>query len=178
MNTFDFTQFPIIETKRLILRRITKDDAHSWLAVYNQPDVMKYLIDFDEAQTDLNEINDIIAWCDDIFVGKSGIRWAITLKPNNVMIGSCWFHIYSPHNRQAEIGYELIPAYQGKGLMSEAVEAVIKFGFETLSLRSIEAEVAPRNEASIKLLEKYSFNRIHLENDETEVIRYSLKKMR
>ena len=58
---------------------------------------------------------------------------------------------------RAEIGYLLHPDYQQKGIMDEALKAVIKYGFETMQLHSIEANVNPANAASMKLLEKNGF---------------------
>lgn len=102
-----FHAFPELETERLRLRRILPEDAEAWLAVWDHPDVMRYLIDFDQGTTDLADVNEIIDWADGIFSRQTGMRWAITLKPDDRMIGSCGYHLYSSANRCAEIGYEL-----------------------------------------------------------------------
>ncbi len=157
MPTFTFETFPTLETERLILRRIVRADADAWLAVHDHPEVMRYLIDFDTPTTDLAEINEIIDWADGIFKNKTGIRWAITLKPDNTMIGSCGFHVYSAHHRWAEIGYELHHAYWRRGIMQEAVTEVMRFCTDELHLHRIEANATEGNEASRGLLLKLGF---------------------
>jgi ribosomal-protein-alanine N-acetyltransferase len=57
----------------------------------------------------------------------------------------------------AEIGYELLPPYQGKGIMREAVENIISFGFNNMLLKTITAWPMPQNESSVKLLERSGF---------------------
>ena len=64
-----------------------------------------------------------------------------------------------PEHYRAEIGYMLNPAYQGKGIMSEALSIIIQYGFNNIGLHSIEANANPANQASIKLLEKIGFVR-------------------
>ncbi len=157
MTPFDFVTFPELETERLLLRRITPHDADAWLAAWNHPDVMRYLVDFEHTTTDLEEVKEIIQWADDIFAQKSGLRWAVALKPASTMIGSCGFHLYSRTNRLAEIGYELHHEYWRRGIMTEALEAVLRFGFDRLDLHRIEANVTVGNEASAGLLRSLGF---------------------
>ena len=64
LTTFTFEIFPVLETDRLRLRRITANDADAWLDVWNHPDVMRYLVDFEHTTTDLQEVNEIIQWAD------------------------------------------------------------------------------------------------------------------
>ena len=157
MNSFDFTDFPALETERLQLRHIGSRDADAWLAVWNHPDVLRYLVDFENTTTDLDEVKEIIQWADEIFAKKSGIRWAMALKPEPTMIGSCGYHLMSQSNRCAEIGYELHHDYWRRGLMREALEAVLSFGFQCLHLHRIEANVTVGNEASAGLLRSLGF---------------------
>jgi [ribosomal protein S5]-alanine N-acetyltransferase len=156
MSLFKFENFPILETQRLILRRITDDDTQAWFAVWNHPNVLRYLIDF-ETPPDKAEVKSIITWADDIFSRKTGMRWAITLKPDDVMIGSCGFHLYDKSNRWAEIGYELHHDYWRKGIMSEAVSELLRFCFEDLQLHRVEANVTVGNQASAGLLGHLGF---------------------
>ncbi len=154
---FDFERFPTLETDRLRLRRITAADAEAWLAVWNHPAVMRYLIDFDRDSTDLDEVRGIVDWADQVFADHTGIRWAISLKPDATMIGSCGFHLYSQAHRCAEIGYELHRNYWRRGLMTEALRALLRFGFHDMNLHRIEANVTVGNEASAGLLRSLGF---------------------
>ncbi len=157
MSAFDFAAFPELETERLFLRHITEADSETWLAVFNHPDVIRYLIDSENLTTDQNEIESIIKWANDIFTHQTGIRWAITLKPANRMIGSCGFHLYKQHDRCAEIGYELHFDFWRQGIMSEAVAAMLEFGFRRMQLHRIEANVTEGNQASAELLRRLGF---------------------
>ena len=96
-------------------------------------------------------------WAERIVAEKSGIRWAITLKPDGRMIGSCGFHLYDRRHRRVEIGYELHSDYWRRGIMSEAVGAVLKFCFDSLDLHRVEADVVEGNAASAALLQKQGF---------------------
>ena len=157
MTPFAFTSFPVLETGRLRLRRILPADADAWLAVWNHPDVMRHLIDFQQPTTDLDEVNSLIQWADDILKNQSGMRWAVTLKPDATLIGSCGFHLYSRANRCAEIGYELHHDYWRRGIMLEALSDLLRFGFEAMQLHRIEANVTVGNEASAGLLRRLGF---------------------
>ena len=85
--------------------------------------------------------------------------WAISIKPEEKLVGTiCLWHIVK-ENHRAEIGYIIHHDHQGKGLMHEAVEKVIEYGFHAMKLHSIEANVDPANSASIKLLERNNFVR-------------------
>ncbi|MDB5247728.1 MAG: family N-acetyltransferase [Segetibacter sp.] len=88
---------------------------------------------------------------------NESIIWAITQKGDTKLIGMiCFWNIIKEHYR-AEIGYSLLYDFQGKGIMQEAMSAIIKYGFEKMNLHSIEANVNPANESSIKLLERNDF---------------------
>lgn len=156
MTDFDFATVPILETERLLLRRITGDDYEDWLAVWHSPGVLDYLIDFDGLPG--GEVaSAIIEWAERIIRERSGIRWAITLKPDARMIGSCGFHLYARRDRRVEIGYELHSGYWRRGIMSEATEAVVQFCFEQLDVHRVEADVVEGNAASAALLTKLGF---------------------
>jgi len=95
----------------------------------------------------------------DSLINNDGITWGITLKNSSGLIGTIGFWRIVREHHRAEIGYLLHPSYQGKGLMQEAITATIVYGFNTMKLHSIEANVNPGNAASIKILERNKFNR-------------------
>ncbi len=153
---FQFDEVPEIETERLTLRRITADDLDDWMAVWHSPGVLDYLIDFEGApHEDMGR--EIVEWAERIFIEKSGIRWALALKPGRRMIGSCGFHLFDRRHQRVEIGYELHSDYWRQGLMSEAVGAVLEFCFDTLAVHRVEADVVEGNVASAALLKKAGF---------------------
>jgi ribosomal-protein-alanine N-acetyltransferase len=83
--------------------------------------------------------------------------WVISLKDNRTLIGTICFWNLVPEQQLGEIGFELMPAYQGKGLMQEAITHVITFGFREMKLKTITAISSIGNNKSIKLLEKNKF---------------------
>lgn len=84
--------FPLLETERLVLREITVEDAPGMLKYLSDKEVMKYygLAPFQS----VNDALDEISWYQSIFRNKTGIRWGITLKEQQEVIGSCGFLIY------------------------------------------------------------------------------------
>jgi ribosomal-protein-alanine N-acetyltransferase len=155
MLQFNFSPFPVIKTERLTLREITRDDAPAFFELRTHPEVTKYADRFPP-----ESIDEIHAFLDRIFEGiknNTSIAWAISLKGSNEFIGTVNFHRTIPEHHRAEIGYQLFSEHWGKGIMSEAVRAVIAYGFNTMKLHSIEAQVNPGNEASINLLKRNGF---------------------
>lgn len=155
MNNTIVREFPVFETERLVLRKITEADADSVLSYLSDEEVMKYY-----GLTPLQTIEDALAeivWYDTILSEKTGIRWGITIKGQNEVIGSCGFHRMISQHHRSEIGFELNKTYWGKGIASEAVSAILSYGFEHLHLNRIEALIEPLNLSSQKLVIKHGF---------------------
>lgn len=150
-------KFPIIETKRLMLRQVTTEDAADMFAYLSDQDVVKPM-GLDPFET-IKDVWDEINWYTSIYEKGTGIRWGITLKDSGKVIGSCGFlNRHSKHFR-AEVGYEVNKDYWGQGIASEALEAVVKYGYQHLQLERIEALIEPSNVSSQKLVEKIGFLR-------------------
>lgn len=156
MTPFDFSAFPILETERLILRRIVSTDTDAWLRILLNEDVRRYLVDIED-HFSFDDASNFVGWADAVYAQKTGIRWAITLKPDDVLIGTCGFHVYRAGNRSLEIGYELSRDYWRKGIMREAMRAVLDFCFDQLQVHRVEADVTVGNVASAGLLKSLGF---------------------
>ena len=89
--------------------------------------------------------------------GGERIRWAIARKTDDAVIGSCGYVHWNHEARRAEIGYDLHPDEQGRGLMQEALTAMLAFGFGRMALNRVEALVVPENEPSLRLLRRLGF---------------------
>ncbi|MHA6261384.1 GNAT family N-acetyltransferase [Sporosarcina sp. CAU 1771] len=150
-------EFPVLETDRLILRQVTNDDAKNLLTYFSDTDVVKYY--GLEPFKSIDEALDEISWYKSIFEKGTGIRWGISLKGSDKIIGSCGFFNKVVEHSRTEIGYELSKEYWGKGIAGEALESVVKYGFQNLQLERIEALLEPANLASLKLLDKMGFER-------------------
>jgi [ribosomal protein S5]-alanine N-acetyltransferase len=155
MNEDVFTTFPVLETERLVLREITPDDAEDVFRIYSDPQVMRYwgaapMGSIDEARRKIDGVARA-------FREHEGIRWAITHKGSDRLIGSCGHWRLIKQHLRSEIGYELAPEQWGQGIMPEAVGAIVRFGFERMGLHSIEAQIEPNNQGSRRVLEKLGF---------------------
>src|SRR5262245_42597091 len=87
------------------------------------------------------------------------LQWGIVDTADNALIGTCILTHFSAAHERAEIGFALKQKRWGQGLGSEAASAVINFAFDDLGLHRIEADVDPRNERSLRLLERLGFRR-------------------
>lgn len=155
MLTFNFTPFPILETKNLILRRIDDNDLHALFLLRSEKDNVKFL-DRDPA-TSYDEIREMMSRLQAGIDANESISWGMYVKGESELAGNIGFWRVKPEHHRAEIGYSLRKEYWRKGLMSEAMDACLYYGFEQMKLHSVEANVNPNNVASIKLLEKFNF---------------------
>ena len=91
------------------------------------------------------------------FWQRRGIRWAVTLKGNRDLIGSCGFNSLNQKVSAGELGYELARPFWNQGIMTEAVIAAAGYGFSKMGLARMEAWIVPENRASANLLLKVGF---------------------
>ncbi|MET3698708.1 ribosomal-protein-alanine N-acetyltransferase [Bacillus oleivorans] len=150
-------EYPPLETKRLYLRELNLEDTPFIFKLYSDETVCKYLYDADLFTT-YKEAENFIIWNLDC-EGKNHNRWGIMRKADHSMLGTIGFHSWDRVNHIAEIGYDLLSEYWGKGYMTEALEGVIKNGFKIMKLNRIHAYVALNNQRSIQLLEKLHFKK-------------------
>ena len=135
---------------------MTLADAQVLFEMRSNPTLMKY-IDRPIPRS-INDIHDLFEKMLQMKRNGDGISWGIYKKENpELNIGNIgFFRIIAEHYR-AEIGYMLQEEEQQKGIMFEAIQALIKFGFEKMNLHSIEANINPANTASRMLLQKAGF---------------------
>lgn len=155
MLTINFSPFPILETERLILRRVLASDVKEMFELRSNPETMKYiprplLTNHEEALAHIQMMEDKIET-------NEGINWAITLKGDDKMLGVIGHYRIKPEHYRAEVGYMILPEYHGKGITTEAVQCVVNYGFNTMQLHSIEGVIDPENGASEKVLQKCGF---------------------
>jgi ribosomal-protein-alanine N-acetyltransferase len=183
MLHIQFTPFPVLTTQRLLLRQLTMQDEKEIYDLRTDDSVNRYL-DRLKART-IEDARKFIGKINASIGNNELIIWGICLKNDPALIGSiCFWNIIKEKNK-AEVGYELLPAYQGKGLMQEALAKIIDYGFNTMYLQNIEAFANVKNTQSAHLLEKLHFTRdTLLENkltgkeEYTNTIIYSLKNIK
>jgi ribosomal-protein-alanine N-acetyltransferase len=153
----NWERLPAINTNRLSLRWISVEDVDDVYTIYSDPEVMRYwstppLADRSAASKLVSEIHES-------FKRRELLKWGIALRKDDTLIGSVTlFHPDFTH-RRAEIGYALGRAHWGQGYMQETLRAVLTYAFEVLEFHRIEADVDPRNVASIRTLERLGFQR-------------------
>jgi ribosomal-protein-alanine N-acetyltransferase len=150
-----FDAFPQFETERLLLRSLALTDAPDVFAALSDVEVVRF--HGTEPFTSIERAEESIRRNLEMYAAREGFRWAITLKGQGRAIGSCGYHYLDRRNRRTDLGYELQRAYWGAGIMTEALRAIIPFGFERFGLNRIQALVEPANSASRRLLHKLGF---------------------
>ncbi len=147
-----FCRIPSIETERLVLRSMKVSDAEDMFAYAHREDVTTYLTwyphrDIEVTREHLTEIGRRYRTGD-------FYDWSIVCREDGHMIGTCGFTSFNCAADSAEIGYVLNPFYRGRGLATEAVRAIMEFGFRELSLHRIEAHFIEGNDRSRLLMER------------------------
>ena len=157
-TAFDWgARLPTLRTPRLTVRSLTAADVNAVFAVFSDPVVVRY---WDGPLMRTNE--DAIQYLGQIHNGfrrREFFQWGIADSSSGTVVGTCTLAQFSDIHQRCEIGFALQQAHWGKGLGSEAVAAVIDFAFETLEMHRIEADVDPRNDRSLRLLERFAFER-------------------
>ena len=146
--------FPILITERLNLREITMEDLERIFYFRSDPDITKYIER--EPQT-LEKAKAHIEMIAAHYRQSKSISWGITTKNSHELIGTICLWNFSADRKTAEVGYDLDPNFQGKGIMREALKAVLNFGFSQMSFQTIEAYTDYRNIPSKKLLKALGF---------------------
>ncbi len=157
MQSTKFTPFPTLSTERLNLRQVEANDVEDIFLLRSDEGVMKFL-DRPKAKT-IEDARQLIKSIAEGIENSNAITWAISQKNDAQLIGTIGFWRIMEEHYRAEIGYLLHPDFQGKGIMQEALTKALDYGFRTLKLHSIEANINPNNVASIKLLERNRFVR-------------------
>jgi RimJ/RimL family protein N-acetyltransferase len=149
--------FPYLTTERLQLRPLSIDDAQEIYLLRSDEKHNEFIdrpraTSLDDAKAFINKIEKLLS---------EGISyfWVVSFKNGAELIGTLTLWNFDKERNTAEIGYELLPAYYGKGIMTEALPAVLEFAFNTLKLSKIEAWTHENNVRSSALLLKFGFTR-------------------
>jgi [ribosomal protein S5]-alanine N-acetyltransferase len=150
-----FTNFPNLTTNRLLLRQIQPDDAEALYATFSDQEVMEFY--GHEPHQSLDDSHELISRIQTRYAQRESIHWGITLSGEDRVIGTCSFHRFDAGFHYAETGYELNRAFWGRGIMYEAMSAILTYGFTELGLHRVEAVIDNLNERSKGLLLKLGF---------------------
>ncbi len=147
-----FSKMPVLETQRLVLRKIELRDYEDMYEYSKDPSVTEYLLW--SPHKDCFYTREYIQYINERYKIGEFYDWAVEYRENRKMIGTCGFTKFDFNANSAEIGYVLNPEYRGRGLAAEAVSEVIRFGFERLELNRIEARFMQGNHASFRVMQK------------------------
>ncbi len=150
--------FPELTTERLELCEITREHAEWYLEHFSIPEIVigqgfPPPKDLEAAREELEQY--IVG----LFEKGLGYRWGVRLKGQKDIIGSLGFYSWDTDNDRAKMGYDLRPAHWGKGLMKEALDRVVRFGFEDMNLNRIEVTIMETNHRSISTAIRLGFVR-------------------
>lgn len=149
--------FPVLQTKRFLLRQITLEDTAAVFAFRSDPLVQRYN---GGALTQLEQAADLIGELTTGHEANTIREWGVTLKEGDGSVLSLFGYAnWALEHRRAEIGYCLHRAYWRQGLALEALTAILAFGFHTMDLHRIHACPHAENEASVRLMEQLGFVR-------------------
>ena len=155
-----FTRFPVLNTEpgtrsRVLLRQIRPGDAEALFAILSDEQAMAYYGHLPHQS--LEDTRAVIAESAARYARREGIRWGIALRGDDRLIGSCGLQRFDAGHHRAETGYELDRALWGRGLMAEAMAAILGYGFTELGLHRVEAVIDDANARSKGLLLKLGF---------------------
>jgi len=146
---------PTLQTPRLTLRPPVDSDVPALFAIFRDAESMRYwsrpeMTDPAEAEALLRDVKRL---------AETGtlFQWGLARREDDLVIGTCTLHRIDRDNRRAEIGYILRRDHWGQGLATEALAALFAHAFGTLGLHRLEADIDPRNAASIRLIERLGF---------------------
>jgi [ribosomal protein S5]-alanine N-acetyltransferase len=143
---------PTIETERLLLRKITLNDANDMFEYTSDPQVSEFTTW--STHSSIEDSKYFLKTLVKMYKRRELVDWGIVHKAEKKFIGTCGFVEWRMTHSRAEIGYALSRRYWGEGYMSEAVSAVIDFGFREMQLNKILARCEVNNIASARVMEK------------------------
>ncbi|MBQ9951911.1 MAG: GNAT family N-acetyltransferase [Clostridia bacterium] len=143
---------PELETDRLILRKLTMRDAADIFEYSRDPQVAKHVLW--EAHRSISESRLYLRYMLRKYRNCEPASWGIELKSTGKIIGTIGYMWIQSDNAVAEVGYSLARAHWGQGIMTEALEAVIAYAFDSLRLNRVEAIHEPDNPASGAVMRK------------------------
>lgn len=174
LSTTPFTVLiimPEIETSRLRLRQFTYDDLDNIYQIWTNPAVRKYL--WDDEIISKEKAENTLNYCIDFFKENGFGIWAIIYKQQDELIGFCGFR-FLDDTSEIEIIYGITPSYWGMGLATEAVKAVIGYGFEEHHFNCIVGLANIENIRSHRVMELAGMKYEKRMYNNQDVVYYSL----
>ncbi|GAB3742966.1 GNAT family N-acetyltransferase [Microlunatus parietis] len=153
---FDFTTFPTLTSERLVLRAPEPDDAADLFVWRSDPVVQRYN---SEPMREVAEAAALIAELRREYADRRAIHWLVTLRDDDRPVGLFGYVGWAPGHHRADVGYDLRRDHWGRGIATEALDLLLRFGFDRMDLNRVEAQTIADNHESVRLLERLGFRR-------------------
>ncbi|WPQ61317.1 GNAT family protein [Chitinophaga sancti] len=154
-NLHKEVEVPVLVADDLLLRPISEKDIAALFNLFSSEKVTRFM-DI-ERFINVSEAAQLVAFFREKLLSGEGMRWGIYQPDNDTLIGTCGLHHINKTHYKAEMGYDLLPAFWGKGIMTASLNRLLQYAFEELALNRIEAVVDPDNKLSILLLKRLGF---------------------
>ena len=142
-------------TDRLHLRTAVAGDLQALFELRSDPEVSRYI-----KRPGPNNLEEVREFLDRIWKGVAEGRqafWVISPRESRQLLGTICLWNFSGDRLEAEVGYDMMPAAQGNGYMTESLEAVLNFSFDVVQIRRLEAYTHADNMPSVRLLRRFGF---------------------
>lgn len=147
-----FTRLPEISTQRLLLRKMNMADAQDIFDYSSDPEVSRHVLW--DAHRSIHDSRAYLRYILRQYRNGEPSSWGIVLKQTNQLIGTIGYMWWNQENHSAEVGYSLARSQWNRGIMTEALWAALRFGFDEMRLHRIEAQHEVENPASGRVMEK------------------------
>jgi len=148
---------PTLHGDGVALRALAASDVPALFAIFGNPEVMRYWSRAPFAS--LEDARDFLSEIHQGFATRRLFQWGITLASEPTVVGTCTLFHFERTHRRCEVGFALGRSSWGRGIASRAVSTALRFAFDELGVHRVEADADPRNERSLRLLEKLGFQR-------------------
>ena len=147
-----FKRIPTLQTERLILRKLSVSDYNDMYEYTHIESVTDYVTWYPHPDRDYTK--QYLQIVQEQYRNGEFFDWAVILRSENKMIGTCGFTSFDTQHNCGEIGYVINPAYAYHSYATEAAKEVIRFGFLNLNLHRIYARYMDGNTASRRVMDK------------------------
>jgi len=152
-----FDRFPVIESERFVLRRLTVADAPALFHMLRDEEVARF-----SGRPRLRRMSEAVELVRSIgldFATRRSIRWGVSEHPQGPVLATVGLHNWDRYHRHIGVGFDVLRDRWGEGIASESLGAVVDFAFRELEVNRVEAEVISENEACLTVLERQGFAR-------------------
>ena len=153
----DGEKLPVINATRVRLRHLENSDTDSLFEIFSDAETLRFWSW--KPYTERAQAVKLLEEIHEGFRQKTLYQWGIALKTNDKVIGTTTLFRLDDQSRRAEIGYILNRRFWGSGYVNEGLTALLDFAFEKMNLHRVEADIEPRNQASVKTVERLGFQR-------------------